>query len=46
MIRWYRLIKWVKRQRKQGYMSFNVTTNEDTLIIWNPENDEGFRLKY
>ena len=46
MIRWYRLIKWVKRQRKQGYMSFNVTTNVDTLIIWNPETDETFKIKY
>lgn len=46
MIRWYRLIKWVKRQRKQGYMSFNVTTNDDTLIIWNQKNDEALRIKY
>ena len=46
MIRWYKLIKWIKKQRKKGYMSFNLTTNDDTLIIWNTENDEAFRVKY
>jgi len=28
VIRWYRLIKWVKKQRKRGYMSFNVNTEQ------------------
>ncbi len=46
MIRFYRLIKWVKNQRKKGFYSFNVVTNESTFIIWNPQNDETLRIKY
>jgi hypothetical protein len=46
MIRWYKLIKWIKRQRKNGFLSFKVITSEDEFIIWNPENNEEFRVKY
>ena len=45
MIRWYKLIKWIKRQRKNGFLSFKVITSEDEFIIWNPENNEEFRVK-
>lgn len=46
MIRWYRLIKWVNQQRKNGFYSFSVVTSGNKFIIWNPENDEELRIKY
>lgn len=46
MLRWYKLIKWVKQQRKKGFYSFKVVASEYEFVIWNPENDEQLRIKY
>lgn len=46
MIKWYKLIKWVKSQRKKGFLSFRVVTSNNKFIIWNPENDEEFRINF
>ncbi len=46
MIKWYKLIKWVTKQRLKGFFSFNVVTDSETFIIWNPENNEQLRIKY
>lgn len=46
MLRWYKLIKWIKKQRKNGFYSFKVVTDCNTFILWNPETDETLRIKY
>ena len=46
MLKWYRLIKWVKKQRKKGFLSFKVVVSATEFVIWNPENDETLRIKY
>ena len=46
MLRWYKLIKWVKQQRKKGFYSFKVVASEYEFVIWNSENDEQLRIKY
>jgi hypothetical protein len=46
MLKWYRLIKWVKQQRKKQFHSFNVVVSSTEFIIWNPKNDEQLRIKY
>ncbi len=46
MIKWYRLIKWVKEQRKKGFYSYNVVTNNTEFVIWNHQNQEELRIKY
>lgn len=46
MLRWYRLIKWVKQQRKKGFYSFKVVASDRNYIIWNPENNETLTIKY
>ena len=33
MIKWIRLIKWIKKHRADGNSSFDVVTNSDTFII-------------
>ena len=32
-MKWYRLIKWIKNHRKEGKMSFDVVTNNNTFIV-------------
>jgi hypothetical protein len=46
MFKWYRLIKFVRQQRKKGFFSFKVVTNEYEFVIWNDVNDETLRIKY
>ena len=46
MFKWYRLIKWVKQQRKKGFYSFKVVVSGYEFVIWNPEDDETIRIKY
>lgn len=46
MLRWYKLIKWVKQQKKEGFNSFKIITSGSVFVIWNPENDETLRIKY
>jgi hypothetical protein len=46
MLKWYRLIKWVKQQRKKGFLSFKVVVSGTEFVIWNQENDETLRIKY
>ena len=46
MLKWYRLIKWIKNQRAKGFLSFRVVTNSDTFIILNDENDESIRINF
>jgi hypothetical protein len=46
MFKWYRLIKFVKQQRKKGFFSFKVVANEYEFVIWNDVNDETLRIKY
>ena len=46
MLHWYRLIKWVKQQRKKGFLSFKVVVSATEFVIWNQENDEQLRIKY
>jgi hypothetical protein len=33
MLKWYKLIKWVKQQRKKGFYSFQVVVSEEAFII-------------
>lgn len=44
MIRWYKLIKWVKKQKNKGFLSFRVVISQNEFIIWNPDNDEEIRI--
>jgi hypothetical protein len=46
MLKWYSLIKWVRQQRKKGFLSFKVVVSVTEFVIWNPENDEQLRIKY
>ena len=46
MIKWYKLIKWVNKQRKQGFLSFRVITSNKEFIIWNPDNGEEIRITF
>ena len=46
MFKWYKLIKWVRQQRKREFLSFKVVVSATEFIIWNPENDEQLRIKY
>lgn len=46
MFKWYKLIKFVKQQRKKGFFSFKVVTTESEFVIWNDVNDETIRIKY
>jgi hypothetical protein len=46
MLKWYSLIKWVRKQRKKGFLSFKVVVSATEFVIWNPENDEQLRIKY
>ena len=46
MIKWYRLIKWIKEQRKNGHYSFSVVTNKDEFIIYIHQTNEELRIKY
>lgn len=46
MFKWYRLIKFVKQQRKKGFYAFKVVANEYEFVIWNDVNDETLRIKY
>jgi hypothetical protein len=40
------LIKWVKQQRKKGFLSFKVVVSATEFVILNPENNETLRIKY
>ena len=33
MLKWIKLIKWIKNHRKQGKASFDVVTDSNTFII-------------
>lgn len=33
MRKWIKLIKWIKKHRTEGKVSFDVTTNADTFVI-------------
>lgn len=33
MFKWIKLIRWIKKHRKEGKGSFEVVTNADTFII-------------
>ena len=33
MLKWIKLIKWIKTHRKEGNASFDVVTNSNTFII-------------
>ena len=33
MFKWIKLIKWIRKHRKDGNASFDVVTNGDTFII-------------
>ena len=46
MLKWYRLIKWVKQQRNKGFYSFRVVASYKEFIIWNQVTDEQLRIKY
>ena len=46
MLKWYKLIKWVKQQRKKGFYSFRVVASDKEFIIWNKETYEQLRIKY
>jgi hypothetical protein len=46
MFKWYRLIKFVKQQRKKDFYSFKVVASENEFVIWNDVNDETLRIKY
>jgi hypothetical protein len=46
MLKWYSLIKWVRKQRKKGFLSFKVVVSATEFVIWNQENDETLRIKY
>jgi hypothetical protein len=46
MFKWYKLIKWIKKQRKTGQYSFSVITNKDEFIIYIHQTNEELRIKY
>ena len=46
MIKWFRLIKWVKQQRKNGYYGYKVVSSESEFIIWNSVTNDELRIKY
>lgn len=33
MIKWIKLIRWIKKHRTEGNASFDVVTNSDTFVI-------------
>lgn len=33
MFKWIKLIRWIKKHRKEGNASFEVVTNADTFVI-------------
>lgn len=33
MFKWIKLIKWIRKHRKNGNMSFDVVTDSDTFVI-------------
>jgi len=46
MLKWYRLIKFVKQKRKKGLLSIKVVLTASEFIIWNDVNEETIRIKY
>ena len=46
MLKWFKLIQWVKIQRKAGFLSFNVVASKKEFIITNNENGDQLRIKY
>ena len=33
MLKWIKLIKWIKKHRAEGNAAFDVITNKDTFVI-------------
>lgn len=46
MFKWYRLIKFIKQQRKKGFLSLKVVATEKEFVIWNDVTDETLRIRY
>lgn len=48
MFKWIRLIRFIKKYRKLGVMSFKVITNGKLFVIWpaDAKYNDDLRIKY
>lgn len=46
MFNWLKIKKWIRKQRKDGYMSFKIVTNDNVVIFYVEGTNIELRIKY
>ncbi len=46
MIKWLKIKKWIRTQRKAGYMSFKIVTTDKIIVYYVEGTDIELRLNY